>query len=186
MSQIHFGGSRSLPPTRLVHQVVTAALVAGHRVRVGCAIGADAQVIQAALIKNASRLHVFAAFTEKGYGAWSGSATSAVDTAFRYGARVSYLPHVDLSIPLAGRLIRRSITALTGCNASVFFLATKDSYGSLAVAAEAVRRDLPVFAFCVGFWGHPLPPRGCRGRWINASFMGASALRWKPAQSKFF
>ena len=186
MITYHFGGSRHLPYTPLIDQVVTASLAAGYSLHVGCAIGADAQVIQAALIKNASRLHVFAAFTEKGYGAWTCSATAAVDAAFLYGARVSYLPHVDLSIPLAGRLIRRSITALTGCNASVFFLATKDSYGSLAVAAEAVRRDLPVFAFCVGFWGHPLPPRGCRGRWILSSFMGSSAWRWKPAQSKFF
>jgi len=186
MITYHFGGSRSLISSPVVYQVVTASLDAGYSLHVGCAIGADAQVIQAAINKNPARLHVFAAFTAEHFGAWSGSAVATVHAAAQMGARVSYLPRVDLAIPLAGRLIRRSKTALSGCNASAFFLATPFSSGSLAVAGAAVRAGQPVFAFSVGFSGHPDAPRSCIGRWIPAQFMGSSAWRWQPAQSKFF
>ena len=186
MITFHLGGSRSLPYSPIIDQVVGASLAAGYSLHVGCAIGADQQVIQSALITHPDRLHVFAAFTADGFGSWAGSAVSAVAAAVQYGARVSYLPRVDLCIPLAGRLMARSRSALFGCNASAFFLATPGSTGSLAVAAAAVRVGQPVFAFSLGFSGHPAAPRGCIGRWIPVSFMGSSAWRWIPAQSKFF
>ena len=184
MSQIHFGGSRSLPPSRLVHQVVIAALAAGHSARVGCAIGADAQVIRAVLNWDPALLSVFAAFASDGSGSWAGSATFDVFTAMEAGADVSFSAGGPLSVPLVGRLMARSRAALSGCSAAVFFLAAPSSPGSLAVSAMAVRFQIPVFAFC--FPGHPNAPRGCSGRWLAGDFCGFSCWRWQPAQSKFF
>jgi len=184
MSQIHFGGSRSLPETRLIHQVVSSTLAAGHSAHVGCAIGADAQVIRAALDYDPARLSVFAAFAGDGSGAWSGSATFDVFTALEVGADVSFSAGGPLSVPLAGRLMARSRAALAGCSAAVFFLSAPSSPGSLAVAALAVRFNQPVFAFC--FPAHPNAPRGCSGRWVAGSLKGGfSCWRWQPAQSKF-
>jgi len=184
MSQIHFGGSRSLPEIRLVNQVVTAALVAGHRVRVGCAIGADAQVIRSVLNYDPARLSVFTAFASDGSGSWAGSATFDVFTALEVGADVQFSAGGPLSVPLAGRLMARSRVALSGCSACVFFLSAPSSPGSLAVAATAVHFQIPVFAFCNP--GHPNAPRGCSGLWVAGSFYGFSCWRWQPAQSKFF
>ena len=183
MSQIHFGGSRSLPDTRLVAQVVTAALVAGHRVRVGCAIGADAQVIRSVLDYDPARLSVFASFASDGSGSWAGSATFDVFTALEVGADVQFSAGGPLSVPLAGRLMARSRAALSGCSACVFFLAAPASPGSLAVAAMAVRFQKPVYVFCSP--GHPNAPRGCSGRWVASSLFGFQFWRWLPAQSKF-
>jgi len=184
MITYHFGGSRSLPFSPIIAQVVTASLAAGYSVQVGCAIGADAQVIQACLNTRPDRLHVFAAFTANGEGRFPGSAVATVDAACKLGALVDYLPDSELAIPLAGRLIRRSVAALFECNASAFFLATPISSGSLAVAGAAVRVGQPVFAFSVGFSGFPGCPHGCDGRWISTQFMGSYAWRWQPAQSK--
>jgi predicted Rossmann fold nucleotide-binding protein DprA/Smf involved in DNA uptake len=183
MSQIHFGGSRSLPHGRLVAQVVLKTLSEGHRVRVGCAIGADAQVIRAALNYDPARLSVFASFASDGSGSWSGSATFDVFTALEAGADVSFSAGGPLSVPLVGRLMARSRAALSGCSACVFFLSAPSSPGSLAVAALAVRFQIPVFAFCSP--GHPNAPRSCSGRWLAGDFCGFQCWRWQPAQSKF-
>ena len=184
MSKIHFGGSRSLPHGRLVHQVVSAALAAGHSARVGCAIGADAQVIRAALNYDPSRLSVFAAFASDGSGSWTGSAVFDVFSAMETVADVQFLAGGPLSVPLVGRLMARSRVALSGCSACVFFLSAPSSPGSLAVAATAVHFQIPVFAFCSP--GHPNAPRGCSGLWVAGSFCSFSCWRWQPAQSKFF
>lgn len=182
MSSFHLGGSRSLLPSPLVGQVVASVLAAGHSVRVGCAVGADQFVISAALVQPA-RLHVFAAFSASGSGSWSGSAVAAVSAAASAGASVSFLAGGSLSVPLVGRLMARSRAALSGCAASVFFLASPSSSGSLAVAACAVRVGQPVFAFCAAV---PASPRGCFGRWVPAFFFSFPCWRWAPAQASLF
>jgi hypothetical protein len=179
---VHFGGSRSLAPSALVGQVVASVLAAGRSVRAGCAIGADQCVISAALVQPA-RLHVFAAFSGSGSGSWSGSAVSSVLAAAAAGAQVSFLAGGSLSVPLVGRLMARSRAALSGCAASVFFLASPSSPGSLAVAACAVRVGQPVFAFCASV---PSSPRGCVGRWVPSFFFSFPCWRWVPAQSRLF
>ena len=183
MSQIHFGGSRSLSlnPFSLV-QVVSAVQAAGKVVRVGCAIGADEQVIHAA-IRQPALLSVFAAFAASGAGAWAGSAVEAVRQAAAAGARVEYLAGGDLNVPMVGRLMGRSRAALAGCAASVFFLSNPCSRGSLAVAAIAVKVHQPVFAFCSDV---PQSPRACVGRWFPSKFAGFDCFRWQPAQSNFW
>jgi len=179
---VHLGGSRSLPSCPLVGQVVRAVLASGQAVHVGCAVGADQQVVQSALAAGGhSFLFVFAAFSASWVGAWSGSAVAAVMAAARAGASVSWLAGGGLQLPLVARLIRRSQAALAGCSASVFFLASPSSSGSLAVAGHAVAAGQPVFAFCPFV---PSAPRGCAGHWVAASFFGFSCWQWQPAASQ--
>jgi len=182
---IHLGGSRSLAPSPLVSQVVRAVLAQDQAVHVGCAVGADQQVIQAASQASTKRsfLVVFAAFAAGGAGAWSGSAVQAVSQAKQAGFLVHFLAGGSLAVPLVARLMRRSQAALAGCSASVFFLAQAASPGSLAVASQAVKSGQPVFAFCPFV---PCPPRGCAGRWVAASFLGFPCWVWSPAQQSFF
>ena len=175
MPSIHFGGSRALAPAPIVGQVVRAVQAQGMAVHVGCAQGADSQVVAAAA---ASSLVVFASFGASGAGSWSGSAVGAVSAAAARGASVRWLAGGPLAIPLVGRLMRRSQAALSGCAASVFFLAGPSSRGSLAVAGFAVQAGQPVFAFCAS---QPCAPRGCLGSWAPASFVGFSCWQWQPA-----
>jgi predicted Rossmann fold nucleotide-binding protein DprA/Smf involved in DNA uptake len=175
---VHLGGSRSLSSSPIVGQVVRAVLASGQAVHVGCAVGADQQVVQAALAAGGqSFLVVFAVFSSSWLGAWSGSAVGAVMAAAQAGASVSWLAGGGLQLPLVARLIRRSQAALAGCSASVFFLASPSSSGSLAVAGHAVAAGQPVFAFCSFL---PQAPRGQAGRWVSSSFMGFSCWLWQP------
>jgi len=187
---IHLGGSRSLPPSPLVGQVVRAVLAQGQAIHVGCASGADQQVVSSAIAAGgSSSLFVFAVGECVGagspFGFWSGSAFPAVLAAAQAGARVfwgaggpSFGPQ---ALPLKARLSRRSQAALAGCSASVFFLASPASPGSLSVAAHAVKAGQPVFAFACGFSGPPAPLRGQAGQWVAASFLGFSCWQWVPA-----
>ena len=183
MSAIHLGGSRSLASPALVAPVVRAILASGQQIHVGCARGADQAVIQSALSGGHSSLFVFSCFGPAGAGAWSGSAVSSVQAAARAGASVSWLAGGGLQLPLVARLMRRSRAALHGCSASVFFLASPGSPGSLAVAGHAVKSGQPVFAFCPSV---PCPPRGCAGRWVSSSFLGFPCWAWFPAQAALF
>lgn len=176
---VYFGGSRSLAPSPLLAQVVRAVLAAGQSVHVGCSAGADQQVIQGCS-SSFSQARVFAAFSPSGAGAWSGSAVQAVQAWARAGGAVAWLAGGSLAVPLAARLIQRSLAALAGCSAAVFFC---PGAGSLAVAAHAIAQGIPVFAFSPAA---PAAPRGCAGRWVASSFMGFACWQWQPAQLSLF
>ncbi|MFZ6029854.1 MAG: hypothetical protein ACOYYS_19240 [Chloroflexota bacterium] len=167
MSVVLFGGSRSLTPSPIVAQVVGAHLAAGGQVVTGCAIGADAQVIQCC-----PSARVFAAFGPGGAGAWLGSAVAQVAA---HPGRVTWWAGGPVSVPLRARLIKRSIAALAGCSAAVFF---EPGPGSLAVAAQAVKRGLPVFAFQ---GSTPAPVHGAAGCWQPGRFAGFACWQWQPA-----
>jgi len=176
-----FGGSRSLPSSLILRQVVSAFLALGGSVAVGCATGADAQVISVALAQRAtSQLAVFAAFGSGGSGAWACSAVSVVRSAAVAGAQVTWWAGGQLSLPLRARLACRSRAALAGCAAAVFF---EPGPGSLSVAAVAVSRGLPVFAFATAA---PALVPGCAGAWVAASFCGFSCWAWSAAQQPLF
>jgi hypothetical protein len=186
---VMFGGSRSLSPSAapLVSAVVSAALSAGRSVSVGCAAGADALVLSAALAVAPSRVSLFCAGSPAGLGFWSGSAPlPLLLSAAPVGASVSWLAGGPLAAPLRARLLRRSLAALAGCSLAVFFLGSPSSPGSLAVAGHAVACGLPVFAFPVGFAGLPACPPGCSGSWLPASLWGFPCLRFAPAQAPLF
>lgn len=184
-----FGGSRSLSSSfaSFVASVVVALGEPG--VVVGCAAGADALVVSAALAAGLP-LSVFAVGGPDASGFWSGSAPFSLlrSAASVPGARVAWWSGGGLRVPLRARLIRRSVSALVGCSALVLFLASPSSRGSLAVASVAAGRGLPVFAFSCGFSDPPAPLRGCAGRWVSFSLVGFSAWRWDPAaeQISFF
>ena len=184
---VYFGGSRSLPPSPIVGQVVSAVLASGQSIAVGCATGADQQVIQHFISSvcpilhswSFSQLRVYAAFDQFGAGAWAGSAVRQVQQFAEMGGSVSWLAGGGLQVPMVVRLMARSIAGLAGASAAVFF---SPGTGSLKVAGAAVERGIPVFAF-----SNPIPgsPRGCSGSWVSAKFMGFPCWQWSSAQLSF-
>ena len=186
MSGLFFGGSRSLPSSffGLVRAVVAAAAPGAGWVSCGCAAGADQAVVAALLALGwAALLRLFCVGAPSGAGFWSGSApVSLFRAAAAAGASVSWLAGGVLSVPLRARLLRRSLAALPGCSAAVFFLASPAPSGSLTIAAAAVSLfRLPVFVFPCGFSVLPAGLAGCAGAWVPAVFCGFPCLRWAPA-----
>ena len=184
MSSIYFGGSRSLAPSPPVAQVVSAVLASGQSVSVGCATGADQQVVQHFISSvcpmlrplSFSQLRVFAAFSQSGAGSWSGSAVRQVQQFASMGGSVSWLAGGGLQVPIVARLMSRSVAGLAGASAAVFF---SPGVGSLKVAGVAVQRGIPVFAFSQSA---PGSPRGCAGSWVPSSFQGFPCWQWSSAQ----
>jgi hypothetical protein len=200
MSSTYFGGSRSLAGSlaqKLVFSVVSGVARRGSSVRVGCASGADALVINAAL-SVAAPLAVFAVGSKAGAGFVKSSAVQSVKRAASYGASVTWLAGGPLSVPVRARLIKRSMAGVAGSAQAVFFLASASSSGSLAVAARAAGSGVPVVALCVGFSGPPAALKGQPGQWVRvrsgffAQFRRAHAYKpvcvwqWQPAQQKLF
>jgi hypothetical protein len=186
MVKIHFGGSRALTQNHFsqVSQVVKATLATGAGIHVGCAVGADQYTIQAAAFSPA-QVHIFAQFSPTGAGAFSGSAVPSVTTAQQHGIQVSFLAGGPLTVPLRARLLRRSIAALRGCSASVFFLARPGKSGSLNTAAQAATMGMPVYVFPLGFLGHPTGISHLPGAWRPATFAGFPCLHWAAGPSLF-
>jgi hypothetical protein len=171
-----------------VGQVVSAVLASGQSITVGCATGADQQVIQHFISSvcpmlhswSFSQLQVYAAFAQSGNGSWSGSAVRQVQQFASMGGSVSWLAGGGLQVPMVARLMSRSVAGLAGASAAVFF---SPGVGSLKVAGVAVERGIPVFAF-----SNPIPgsPRGCAGSWASAQFMGFPCWHWASAQQSLF
>lgn len=179
---IMFGGSRTFAARSLVVSAVSAVLRSGASLSVGCAIGADALVIGAAVGAGAAaRLRVSAVFGAGGAGAWSGSAVRVVAAAARAGAAVTWWAGGSAYVPLRARLVQRSAAALAGASAAVFFLSGAGSPGSLSVAALAVKRCMPVFAFCAC---QPQPLPRCVGSWVPCQFCSLPAWSWQPAATQ--
>jgi hypothetical protein len=180
VSKVYFGGSRSLVSSTPLFSLVVGVLAAGGSVSVGCAAGADALVVSAALrVGCAPRLSVFAVGSSSGAGFWSGSAPLAsLLAAAAAGARVVWSAGGPASVPFRARLFRRSLAGLAGCSFAVFF---SPGAGSLAVAAAAVARGLPVWAVCPAV---PAAPAGCCGSWVACSCLAGFVLpcwAWVPA-----
>ena len=182
LSPVYFGGSRSLSPSPLLAQVVAAVLASGEPVHVGCATGADQQVIQCAhRSASFSQVRVFAAFGASGAGSWSGSAVAVVQAWAQAGGSVSWLAGGSLAVPMGARLMARSVAGLAGASAAVFFA---PGVGSLKVAGVAVERGIPVFAFCKQ--APATGPRGAAGCWSPSSFLSFSCWQWSAAQLPLF
>jgi len=185
VSVVAFGGSRSLSPAwgALVSSVVSAVLSSGGSVAAGCAAGADQLAVSSVLAQGAApRLALFCVGAASGAGFWSGSAPlSLLRAAAGAGSAVAWCAGGGPALPFRARLLRRSLAALAGCSAAVFFLASPSSPGSLRVAAAAALRGLPVFVFPCGFSGAPALLAGCAGAWIPSVFCGFPCLAWQPA-----
>ncbi len=182
--QIYFGGSRnlkefSIPP--IIAQVVGSVLASGAVVHVGCSAGADSLVIQSAIRSSSfSQVRVYSAFSQSGAGSWLGSAVQQVMQFASCGGSVSWLAGGSLAVPLAGRLIQRSIAGLQGCSSAVFF---QPGSGSLAVAFHAVKAGIPVFAFSPSL---PSSIPNQAGSWVVSSFHGFACWQWQAAQLVLF
>ena len=123
---VAFAGSRSLPSSArsLVASVVGAVLASGRRVGVGCAVGADAFALAAALAVSPAAVSVFAVGGPRGLGFSSGSALALVRRAFASGALVAWRAGGPLSVPLRARLALRSracvaVAAASGAGAGL-------------------------------------------------------------------
>lgn len=178
------GGSRSLPFASwpAVAAALRPALRAFVPLNVGCAVGADAAAINAALSAGAARrLSVFCVGDPaSGAGFWSGSAVASVGAAAAAGARVVPWAGGPASWPLSARLSTRTHAAVTCSSACLFFFSSPRSRGSLAAAAFSARHGRPVFVCCVGFSPSLLPPLAVGGSGGSWAPLGGSWALWRP------
>ena len=169
-------GSRSLPAggAALVGRVVSALVRAGRPLCVGCAVGADAAAVSAALASGAaSRLSVFAVGGPRGAGFWSGSAFAGVVSAGLAGASVYWWSGGGPSAPLRARLACRSRACVTAAPGGlVAFLSSPSSVGSLGAVSLAASSGFPVCVFCLGFSPSLLPVPVPGGAWVPAAASG--------------
>ena len=177
-----------------VSSVVAAWVASGGSVSVGCAVGADAAVVSSFLSSPLGllSLRVFCVGGPGPSGSlsgfWSGSAVSVLSSLWcLFPSALRWWAGGPVSVPLRGRLLRRSAAALVGASCACFFLSSPSSPGSLRVAALAASRGLPVFVFACGFSGCPAPLAGCcgslanQGRWVSSSFCGFPCLAWSSS-----
>ena len=183
-SPVLVGGSRSLisgSPAWVACQSFVQSLLfsSPHAVHVGCSAGAD-QAAVLALGGGSCQARVFACFAPSGAGSWSASAVSSVQRFAHMGGSVSWLAGGSLSVPLVARLMSRSLAALQGCAAAVFF---SPGVGSLKVARAALKQGIPVLVCQQGCPVAPVlavPP-------VVVSWFGMSFWLYQPAiQSALF
>ena len=163
-SSVYFGGSRwpQSVSQSLVAQVIGSVQAQGHSVHVGCQSGADQAVIQNSLVLS---LVVFAVAPSLSSCSWF------IRVACGLGARVVVGAGGTVA-PIPARYLLRSIAAFQGCESAVFF---SPGPGSLAVAREAVKAGLPVFAF----GSYPAPVPSSVGFWVESSFQGFPCWQWQ-------
>jgi len=180
-ASVYLGGSRhplsNAHAQAQLHAVVRAVIASGSSVHVGCCMGVDRAVIKAASPSWFSHLRVFAQFCQSGAGFLQGVSNPSVH--LLPPSIVSFLAGGSLQVPASGRLINRSVAALSGCSAAVFFA---PGSGSLAVAAHAVQAKLPVFAF----GSQPAAIPGHAGQWVQSFFHGFACWQWQAAQLVLF
>jgi hypothetical protein len=182
-------GSRSLPAAgvALVARVVRALARAGRPLCVGCAVGADAAALSAAVAAGcAPSVSVFAVGGSSGSGFCSLSALAGVRVAAAAGASVAWWSGGPASVPLAARLACRSRACVAAAPGGVVaFLSSPASAGSLAAVSLAAASGLSVCVFCLGFSPSLLPQLG--GSWVPAAAAGlwSAAVRFVPPPSLF-
>lgn len=197
---INLAGSRDLAQRwqPLVQRVVQAVQAQGRGVSVGCARGADAFALAAAL-KQDAHLHVFATGNAEGAGFWRQSAIASVKQAQAAGCWIDWwaggVCHCDKCLQrdstsqcptLIKRLAERSRTCLQATAASgpgagfVGFVSQPNSRETMGSARYAASLGLPVILFPCGFAGHQLPALG-NGRWQPAASQGiwGRGYRWE-------
>lgn len=166
-SPVLVGGSRSLvagSPAWVACQAFVSSLGSvGHVVHVGCAAGADRAALQSAY-----QARLFVAFAPNGAGSFSGSNVAGVQVCAPRCLSVSWLAGGSLAVPLVARLMARSLAALQGCGAAVFF---QPGPGSLKVGRAALRQSIPVLVCQAGMSSAPvLPVAPSVVQWLGCSF----------------
>lgn len=144
-SPVLVGGGRHYQPSEQSIAVLRAMCLSSHVFHVGCARGADQAAVSYIGFFNPSALRVFAV-----------AASPAVAPLWvRQAPRgsVTYSAGGPASVPLVARLMSRSLAALQGCGAAVFF---QPGPGSLKVARAALRQGIPVLVCQVGMASAPV------------------------------
>ena len=189
---VGFAGSRSLPDEAesLVRRVVRGAAAAGRSLATGCAVGADAFALRAAVdLRAAEQLTVFSAFGPYGFGAWRDSAIGPVLNAAKAGAKVRWFAGGPEAVDLRARLAARTfaLVSFLACrpgSSLVVFLAKPEARGGswLAVRA-AMGRGVRVVVYPVGFPASELPSPGGGGQWAPVSLGGLpGGVMWRPGE----
>jgi hypothetical protein len=167
MTLVMLAGSRDLAPGAANIAAVVSDLVAdGAHLVTGCATGADAQVIRAALALGAQGAEALSVLAAHGPvspsspasrysapGSWSGSAVADVAAAQRAGASVSWWAGGGPDVALRARLARRSLAAVR--------LVAASSCGSGLLAWPS---RLPSYPFRAGAW-----PSCGSGTWASVA-----------------
>lgn len=187
---VAFGGSRVLAGGKaaaLVSRVVSQAVGRGSRLCVGCAPGADALAVGAAVAHGgASRLALFCVGGSCGAGfPRRGGLPAWVQAAAGAGAHARWWAGGTARVPLRARLALRARACVASASSAVFFVASPFSRGSWGAAAHAASLGLPVFFFPVGVPASALAPLPrSTGAWQPAARSGlwAQAVRWVPAR----
>lgn len=200
MSVVALCGSRSLLSVgqAVVPSVVRALVSANRPISVGCASGADAAVLSAAVAAGAaSSVQVFAVGGQCGSGfAGTASALSGVQRAQVSGASVNWWSGGSASVPLRARLVSRSLACLGSASSLVAFVNSPPSRawsgsgvwrscgsGTWSTVAAAAGRGLPVVVFPVGA-SFQLPHLPGPGTWaVAGNGIWSNAFRFIPAQS---
>jgi hypothetical protein len=166
-------GSRDLPGTPEIAAVVSDLVSSGSRLVTGCATGADAQAIRAALALGSPGVAALSILAVHGPvsppwsaprysapGAWSGSALADVAAAQLAGVPVAWWAGGGPDLPLRARLARRSLAAVQ--------LAAAGGFGSGLVAWPS---RLPACPFRAGAW-----PSCGSGTWASCAAAARSGL----------
>jgi len=194
MATVGFFGSRDLP--QAWYPSITAAVAAfagaGRTIATGCAVGADAVSLAAALqLAGPARVTVYTAFDRFGRGAWRMSNVDGVRAADLAGADVHWLAGGSLLFPLVTRLRMRSRAMVAGVTPAqltdrhsgivgwITALPPR-SPGSWATVRFAAHCGLRVVLFNVG-WAMRLAPLLGPGRWVSAGGgIWTNACLWQP------
>lgn len=173
--KIYFGGSRhpqNINPGQIA-AVVAAVVAQGNAVHVGCQFGADQAVLFN--LPPAGWHRVFTVHPLHAY-----PFNHHIPTAYRAGHHIKFQAG-GFSVPMPARYLLRSIAAFQGCASAVFF---SPGPGSLAVAREAVKAGLGIFAFSQTV---PAPIPSTFGNWVSAEFFGFSCYSfYYPTQPALF
>jgi hypothetical protein len=169
----YFGGGRHSKPGPVISKLVAFALQRGGTISVGCAVGADAQVIKAALAQGGVKsLRIHAVFNKSGEGGWQGSAVPTVQAASVVGAQVTWQAGGTTG-SFAQQLMRRSIAGLISTSVGFFISPGRGSY---KVIAQAIMRGVQVFVFSSPCQPAAIP--GCPGTWQPTTIAGVQGWQF--------
>lgn len=188
------GGSRSLPAAGVsaCSALAGRAAALGWGAVVGCAAGADVSFLSAFVAAGAGpRASVFAVGGPSGSGFLAPSVSvPVVRSVAAAGGSVSWWAGGGPSVPLRGRLSRRSVAAASvpGVGQGFWVVSSPSSRGSLLSASVAAGRGVPVVFLCAGFAPGALSPLpGLAGAWVSCGVLfGLAAVCWVPAQLTLF